>query len=68
MENLFNLMVFLHIFAGCIGLVIFPVPLTATEGSELERRSKDIFFWATIWIATSAAVLVMLRVGELVIQ
>jgi len=68
MENLFNLIVFLHIFAGFMGLITFPVPLTAAEGSELQERAKNIFFWAAISIIASAAMLVTLRIGEIVIR
>ncbi|MEJ2130625.1 MAG: hypothetical protein P8Y95_03155 [Gammaproteobacteria bacterium] len=68
METLFDLLFFLHIVAGCIGLFTFPVPLTATEGSELQQRAKDFFFWAAIAIAASAALMVSLRIGELLTQ
>lgn len=68
MENLFYLIFFLHIFAVFIGLITFPVPLAAAEGSELQQRAKDIFFWAVIWIAASAAMLVVIRVGEVIVR
>jgi hypothetical protein len=51
-----------------MGLITFPVPLTATQGSELQERARNIFFWAAISITASAAMLVILRVGEIVFR
>lgn len=64
MGNLLNLIVFLHVFAGCIGLVALSAPVAADEGSELFQRAGGIFSWAALVMMASASVLVLAHIAQ----
>ncbi len=61
MNNLFRALLVVHIFAGTIALVVAPGAMLTFKGGRWHRRWGLMFFWATIVIAATGAVMSLLH-------
>ena len=61
MNDVFRALLVVHIIAGTIALVVAPGAMLTFKGGLWHRRWGKIFFWATIVIASTGAVMSLLR-------
>ena len=61
MNDVFRALLVVHIIAGTIALVVAPGAMLTFKGGLWHRRWGKIFFWATIVIAATGAVMSLLR-------
>ena len=61
MNDVFRALLVVHIIAGTIALVVAPGAMLTFKGGLWHRRWGKIYFWATIVIAATGAVMSLLR-------
>jgi hypothetical protein len=61
MNDLFRVLLVVHIFAGTMALVVAPGAMLTFKGGSWHRRWGLMFFWATIVISATGAVMSFLH-------
>ncbi len=57
MNNLFHVLLVIHIFAGTIALVVAPAAMVTAKGGRWHARWGFTYLWATVVIAATGAVM-----------
>ena len=57
MEDVADVLLFLHILAGFVALVVAPGAMVARKGGRWHRRWGKVYFWAMAAVALTAVVL-----------
>ena len=61
MSNLFAFLLAVHILGGAIALLVAPAAMLTVKGGTWHRRWGKAYFWATMVIATTGAVMALLH-------
>lgn len=65
MDTLINVIVWVHIAFGGVGLVAFWFPVFARKGARLHRVAGQVFRWSAYGVLSAAGITVILRMVQL---
>lgn len=57
MGDSIKILLYTHIMAGVVSLVVAPIAMVVHKGGKAHRRWGKLFFWAMTWVFASAVVL-----------
>jgi uncharacterized membrane protein len=63
MDNVFRIILCIHIAFGAVALVIAPLAMVTSKGGRWHRRWGKTYFWAMVGVSVTALVMCVLRTG-----